>query len=66
MAIQCNKPSDWVIHSSERRSQHWSNIYQTLLKEDGFIFCISGSDNCYENAGMESFYHIFKIEVINN
>lgn len=64
MAIHRNKPSQGVIHHSDRGSQYCSKAYQALLKKHGFICSMSGAGNCYDNAVMESFYHTLKVEAV--
>jgi transposase InsO family protein len=64
MAIQRYKPTQGIIHHSDRGSQYCSTSYQHLLKKHGVVCSMSGSGNCYDNAVMESFYHTLKIELL--
>ena len=64
MAIRRCKQPQGVIHHSDRASQYFSDVYQALLKQHGFICSMSGKGTCYDNAVMESVYHTLKIELI--
>ena len=61
MAIRRCKLPISVIPHSDRSSQYCSDVYQALLKQHDFM---SGKGDCYDNAVMESFYHMLKMELI--
>jgi transposase InsO family protein len=61
-ALTHRKPSDGVVHHSDRGSQYTSDYFQGLLKRNGVTISMSGTGNCYDNAAMESFYHTLKTE----
>lgn len=62
MAIGRHRPAPGLIFHSDRGSQYASNQVQNYLQAHGIIQSMSGKDNCYDNAMMESFFHTLKIE----
>lgn len=62
MAILREKPPQGLIHHSDRGSQYTAKKYKDLLKENGIIGSMSRKGNPYDNAPMESFFHLFKVE----
>lgn len=49
----------------DQGSQYASNIFQALLKHNGFTCSMSRKGNCWDNAVAESFFHTLKVETIN-
>jgi putative transposase len=62
MAIAKEKPSAGLIHHSDRGSQYTSKDYKELLKEHKMIGSMSRKGNPYDNAPMESFFRLLKVE----
>jgi putative transposase len=62
IAIRC--PPKEVVHHSDRGSQYCSDDYQKLLVKHGFIISMSGKDNCYDNAMVETVFKTLKSELI--
>ncbi len=44
------------IHHTDRGSQYCSHDYQKVLRKHGLKASMSGKGNCYDNAGVESFF----------
>lgn len=63
-ALGRRKPLAGLIHHSDRGSQYASHDYQQILRENGLIPSMSRKGNCYDNACMESFFHILKVELV--
>ncbi|WP_242651712.1 IS3-like element ISCce3 family transposase [Ruminiclostridium cellulolyticum] len=63
-AIGRQRPSNGVIHHSDRGVQYASKEYQKVLKSNGFTASMSRKGNCYDNACMESFFGTLKTELI--
>ena len=61
-AIGRRKPPKGIMFHSDRGSQYASHDFQKHLKKHGFISSMSGKGNCYDNACMESFFHLLKTE----
>ena len=66
MAILLKKPSEGLIHHSDRGSQYCSKAYQAQLKKHGLIVSMSQKVNCYDNAPMESFWGPLKNELVHH
>jgi transposase InsO family protein len=64
-AVQRQRPSEGLIHHSDRGRQYASHAYQALLKENGITASMSRSGNCYDNAYMESFFGTLKTELVH-
>lgn len=62
MAVLREKPAKGLIHHSDRGSQYTAKKYKNLLKENGIIGSMSRKGTPYDNAPMESFFHLFKVE----
>jgi len=62
MAISRRKPSEGLIHHSDRGSQYASQDFQSLLKGHGIECSMSGTGNCYDNAAMEGWFGLLKRE----
>jgi len=61
-ALTHRKPTEEVVHYSDRGCQYTSGFFQQLLKKHSIVVSMSGTGNCYDNAAMESFYHTLKTE----
>jgi putative transposase len=57
-------PQDTIIHS-DRGSQYCSQRYQRLITNNGLRCSMGRKANCYDNAGMESFFHTLKVELVH-
>ena len=58
------RPSEPVMHHSDRGSQYASHDYQQKLREYGMTGSMSRKGNCFDNACVESFHSIIKRELI--
>lgn len=66
MAVARRRPRAGLIHHSDRGSTYTSENYQVLLQQEGMQASMSRTADCYDNAAMESFFHSFKGECIDN
>jgi len=64
-AVGRQRPSEGLIHHSDRGRQYASYAYQNLLARYGIRQSMSRSGNCYDNAYMESFFGILKREWVH-
>jgi transposase InsO family protein len=64
MALGRRKPSNDLMHHSDRGSQYASLDYQELLKSKGITVSMSRKGNCWDNAVMERFFGSLKSERI--
>ncbi len=55
-----------LLHHSDRGSQYIRDRYQKLLSRHQTQVSISGTDNCYDNAPMESFFSLLKTELVHH
>jgi putative transposase len=62
MAVHREKPKPGLIHHSDRGSQYTSKEYKKLLKEHKMLGSMSRKGNPYDNAPMESFFRLLKVE----
>lgn len=62
MAYWRRKPGQGLIHHSDRGSQYAGCEYQNPLGAYGMICSMSRKGNCWDNAVVESFFHILKTE----
>ena len=53
-----------LLHHSDRGSQYTSEQFQRLMADHGVICSMSRSENCWDNAAMESFFSSLKTERI--
>ena len=65
-AIAAKRPTEGLIHHSDRGSQYCSREYRNLLNRFGLKASMSGSGNCYDNAPMESFWGMLKQELVHH
>jgi len=61
-AIKTRKPSQGLVHHSDRGSQYADHEYVAALEAAGIARSMSRAGNCYDNAAMESFWSNFKTE----
>jgi transposase InsO family protein len=64
MALLHRKPSEGLIHHSDRGVQYACEDYQDLLSRRGMQCSMSRVGNCYDNAVMESFWGSYKQELV--
>jgi putative transposase len=65
-AVMRHRPSEGLIHHSDRGVQYCSYDYQALLKEHKMICSMSRKGNCYDNACAETFFSTIKCEMLYN
>lgn len=61
-ALAKEKPEQGLIHHSDQGSQYTSKEYKELLKEHQIVGSMSRKGNPYDNAPMESFFRLLKVE----
>lgn len=66
MAIRRRKPVKGLLIHSDRGSQFGSMKYRKKLKSHKFIQSMSRKGNCWDNACVESFFHLLKSERLNH
>jgi putative transposase len=59
-------PSKGLIIHSDQGSQFGSIAYKDLLKRHGFIQSMSRRGNCWDNACVENFFRLLKVEELND
>ena len=64
MAIGRMRPSEHLIHHSDRGVQYACQAYRELLHSQGLTCSMSRTGNCYDNAVMESFWATLKVEEV--
>ena len=64
MAVALRQPPKGCIHHTDRGSQYCSHDYQKRLKKHGFEISMSGKENCFDNAVVETFFKTLKAELI--
>ena len=62
MAYWQRKPSEGLLHHSDRGSQYACHEYQRQLKFYGIIASMSRKGNCWDNAPTERFFRSLKSE----
>ena len=62
MAIWRRGEPDALLHHSDQGSQYTSEQFQRLMTDHGVTCSMSRSDNCWDNAAMESFFSSLKTE----
>ena len=63
-ALTIRRPSEGLIHHSDRGSQYCSIDYQSELRRHRIQISMSGKGNCYDNAMVETFFKTLKSELI--
>jgi putative transposase len=66
MAISRRRPSEGLIHHSDRGSQYASGDYQKKLQEHGMRCSMSKKGDPWDNAPMESFFGTLKTELVHH
>lgn len=66
MAYWGRKPWRGLIHHSDRGSQYASHEYQESLQKYGMLCSMSRKGDCWDNAVVESFFHLLKTEWIKD
>lgn len=66
MAIRNQKTAQGLIVHSDRGSQYCSHKYRNMLERYRFQGSMSKWGDCYDNAPIESFWGIFKNELIHH
>jgi len=66
MAFKHRRPTQDLLHHSDRGSQYASADYQQLLQLHGVTCSMGRTANCYDNAMMESFFATLKAELTLN
>lgn len=56
-------PTGVIVHS-DRGSQYCANDYRALLQKHQLVQSMSRKGNCWDNAGVESFFHTLKVEAL--
>lgn len=65
-ALSAKRPSEGVMHHSDRGSQYCSQQYRRLMDQFGLEVSMSGTGNCFDNAPMESFWGTLKQELVHH
>ena len=66
MALEHRRPSEELLHHSDRGMQYASGAYQDLLCEHGIEPSMSRTGNCWDNAVTESFFSTTKRELTHH
>ena len=64
MAVRRRRPSNGLLHHSDRGCQYTSTEYRDVLAELGVTVSMSRKGNCWDNAVAESFFATLKTELI--
>lgn len=62
-AIVARQPDAGLIHHSDRGGQYAAGRYRAILRRAEMLQSMSGADNCYDNAFMESCFGTLKTEL---
>ena len=62
-AIRQRRPPEGLIHHSDRGGQYASRRYRAILRRAQMQQSMSGANNCYDNAFMESCFGTMKTEL---
>jgi len=62
LALRTRRPAPGLLHHSDRGGPYASADYQHLLDQHGIVGSMSRPGNCYDNAPVESFFHLLKTE----
>jgi len=65
MALASEKPKDGLMHHSDRGSQYTAKEYKDLIEKHKIVGSMSRKGNPYDNAPMESFFRLLKVEHVN-
>ena len=64
MALWRRKPTEKVIIHSDQGSQFTSHEWREFLSDHNLEASMNRRGNCYDNAVVESFFHLLKTERI--
>jgi transposase InsO family protein len=64
MALGTRRPTEGLLHHSDRGSQYASGDYQNALATRGIACSMSRKGNCWDNAVAESFFATLKTELV--
>ena len=65
MAVGNRQPPWGLVLHSDRGSQYSSEDYRAALSANGMVANVNRRACCYDNAAMESFWHMLKVELIH-
>lgn len=65
MALCAQKPSEKLVHHSDRGSNYTAGDYREELSDRGIKISMSRKGNCWDNAVAESFFATIKKELIH-
>lgn len=65
-AVAAKRPAAGLIHHSDRGSHYCALGYRKLLEQFGMRASMSRQGNCYDNAPIESFWGMLKIELVHH
>ncbi len=65
MAAQRQQPAKGLVAPSDRGSRYASKPYRTLLAGWGMRPSMGREGCCFDNAPMESFFHMLKVELVH-
>jgi transposase InsO family protein len=65
-ALRRRRPTEGLLHHSDRGSQYTSQEYRQLLREHGIEASMSRKGNCWDNAVAESFFATLKKELVHS
>lgn len=66
MAMAQQRPAPGLIHHTEQGALYTSGAYQRLLAQRGLIPSMSRKGNCFDNAGVETFFRTLKNELVHH
>ena len=62
MAVRRRRPAEGLLLHSDQGSQFTGEAWQAFLRNHGIVCSMSRRGNCYDNAVVESFFHLLKRE----
>jgi putative transposase len=65
-AVARRRPTEGLVHHSDRGCQYTSHDYQQKMAELGMVPSMSEKGNCWDNAVAESFWATVKRELVND
>jgi len=65
-AVVAKRPTEGLIHHSDRGSQYCSQDFRNILEQYGLTASMSRRGNCFDNAPMESFWGTLKQELVHH